>query len=262
MKESEAPLGFRVPPRRRLLEFRIWLYSQRLDRDDLLWPAVLNVFELVAFADVHFSSGLRIIGRLGKQRDVVLLDDAEPHAVAVELTLLAYGDPARSGTSEVTFMASRVWSLYGAPWLQPVAIAGKSAAPRNRKNKRDPLRLAATGCLRRSMVSRASAVGCHPLREVPSLRRRGSISFRLSRLSLAAAVRARALVTTTTGACHADHGSILVGYGSARGRVVLSFDLGVQGDGQTRAACAEGTWSRRAKRRARSTEQAMLHRAA
>ena len=112
------------------------------------------------------------------------------------------------------------------------------------------------------MVSRASAVGCQPLREVPSLRRRGSISFRWSRLSVAAAVRARALVTTTTGACHADHGSILVGYRSARGRVVLSFDLGVQGDGQTRAACAEGTWSRRARRRARSTEQAMLHRAA
>ena len=158
MKESEAPLGFRVPPRRRLLEFRIWLYSQRLNRDDLLWPAVLNVFELVAFADVRFSSRLRIIGRLGKQRDVVLLDDAEPHAVAVELTLLAYGDPARSGTSEVTFMASRVWSLYGAPWLQPVAIAGKSAAPRNRKNKRNPLRLAATGGLRRSMVRRGSTV--------------------------------------------------------------------------------------------------------
>jgi hypothetical protein len=114
MKESEAPLGFRVPPRRRLLEFRIWLYSQRLDRDDLLWPAVLNVFELVAFADVRFSSRLRIIGRLGKQRDVVLLDDAEPHAVAVELTLLAYGDPARSGTSEVTFMRAE----YGA-FMEP-----------------------------------------------------------------------------------------------------------------------------------------------
>jgi hypothetical protein len=27
------------------------------------------------------------------------------------------------------------------------------------------------------MVSRASAVGCHPLREVPSLRRRGSTSI-------------------------------------------------------------------------------------
>ena len=158
MKESEAPLGFRVPPRRRLLEFRIWLYSQRLNRDDLLWPAVLNVFELVAFADVRFSSRLRIIGRLGKQRDVVLLDDAEPHAVAVELTLLAYGDPARSGTSEVTFMASRVWSLYGAPWLQRAATSGKSGELANRENKPNPLPPAATGCLRSSMVRRGSTV--------------------------------------------------------------------------------------------------------
>src|SRR6266487_806724 len=120
----------REPRRRRLLEFRVGLYSQRFDRDELFRPAVLNVFELVAFAKVRFCSRLRIIGRLGQQRDVVLLDDAEPHAVAIELTLLAYGDPAGSGTSEVIFMASRVWSLCGAPGLQPVAIAGKSAAPR------------------------------------------------------------------------------------------------------------------------------------
>jgi pimeloyl-ACP methyl ester carboxylesterase len=31
------------------------------------------------------------------------------------------------------------WSLYGAPWLQPVATSGKSARPRSRKNKRIPL---------------------------------------------------------------------------------------------------------------------------
>jgi hypothetical protein len=31
------------------------------------------------------------------------------------------------------------------------------------------------------MVSRASAVGCHPLRKVPSLRGRGSISIRFGR---------------------------------------------------------------------------------
>jgi hypothetical protein len=35
--------------------------------------------------------------------------------------------------------SSRGWSLYGAPWLQPVAISSKSADPRNRKNKRNPL---------------------------------------------------------------------------------------------------------------------------
>ncbi len=43
---------------------------------------------------------------------------------------------------------SRGWSLYGAPWLQPVAISGKSTGPRNRKNKLNPLPPAATGCLR------------------------------------------------------------------------------------------------------------------
>jgi hypothetical protein len=53
---------------------------------------------------------------------------------------------------------NEAWSLYGAQWLQPVAIAGKSTAPRNRENKRNPLRPAATGCLRRSMVRRGSTV--------------------------------------------------------------------------------------------------------
>jgi hypothetical protein len=67
------------------------------------------------------------------------------------------------------------WSLYGAQRAQPVATARKCSGPENGENKPKPLRTAATGCLRRSMVSRASAVGCHPLREVPSLRRRGSI---------------------------------------------------------------------------------------
>ena len=62
--------------------------------------------------------------------------------------------------------------------MQPTAISGESAGPIDRKNKRNPLRPAATGCLRRSMVSRASAVGCHPLREVPSLRGRRSTSLK------------------------------------------------------------------------------------
>jgi Beta-lactamase len=42
-----------------------------------LSKAVLDVFELVASAKVRFRSHLCIIGRLGQQRDVVLLDDAE-----------------------------------------------------------------------------------------------------------------------------------------------------------------------------------------
>ena len=37
---------------------------------------------------------------------------------------------------------------------------------------------AATSCLGSSMVSRASAVGCHPLRQVSSLRGRGSTAIR------------------------------------------------------------------------------------
>jgi hypothetical protein len=50
------------------------------------------------------------------------------------------------------------WSLYGAPWLQPTAISGKSFRPANRKNRPNPLPPAATGCLRRSMVRRGSTV--------------------------------------------------------------------------------------------------------
>ena len=42
---------------------------------------------------------------------------------------------------------NRGWSLYGAPWLQPVAISGKSTGPPNRKSKRNPLPSAATGCV-------------------------------------------------------------------------------------------------------------------
>ena len=72
-----------------------------------------------------------------------------------------------------------VWSLYGAPWLQPAAISGKSPELANPKSKPNPLPRAATCCVRRSMVSRASAVGRHPLREDPSLR--GSRSIFLKR---------------------------------------------------------------------------------
>ncbi len=101
------------------------------------------------------------------------------------------------------------WSLYGAPWSQPVATGRKSDPLENGKNKRKALQPAATGCLRSSMVSRASAVGCHPLREVPSLRGRGSTPIRDGWLFLTAAVRARALVATAAGACLADHAEIL-----------------------------------------------------
>jgi hypothetical protein len=51
---------------------------------------------------------------------------------------------------------------------------GAEAAETSQK----PLPWVATGRMRRSMVSRASAVGCHPLREVPSLRGRRSTSLK------------------------------------------------------------------------------------
>ena len=50
------------------------------------------------------------------------------------------------------------WSLYGAPWLQPVATGRKSPGPENRQSKPKPLPWFATSCLRRSMVRRGSTV--------------------------------------------------------------------------------------------------------
>src|SRR5712692_2276166 len=100
-----------APRPRRLLEFRVRLHGQRFDRDDLFRPAVLDVFELVASAEVRFRSRLCIVGRVGQQRDVALLDDAEPHAVAVQLTLLAQGNSAEWGAHEGILMPSGVWSL-------------------------------------------------------------------------------------------------------------------------------------------------------
>jgi hypothetical protein len=72
------------------------------------------------------------------------------------------------------------WSLYGARRSQPVATGSTRDGSGNGSLKRKPLPSVASSCLSRSMVSRASAVGCHPLREVPSLRRRGSTRGPLS----------------------------------------------------------------------------------
>src|SRR2546429_5794338 len=48
--------------------------------------------------------------------------------------------------------------LYGAPWLQRVAINGKSDARGSGENKPKPLPWVATGCVRSSMVRRGSTV--------------------------------------------------------------------------------------------------------
>ena len=52
------------------------------------------------------------------------------------------------------------------------AVANAVSAKRGRQAK--PLPWVATGCREEYMVNRASAVSCHPLREVPSLRGRRS----------------------------------------------------------------------------------------
>jgi hypothetical protein len=77
----------------RLLEFQVRLDGQRFDGGDLLRPAVLDVFKLAPSAKVCFRSRLCIIGRLGQQRDDVVLDDTKPHAVALQLTLLPQAIP-------------------------------------------------------------------------------------------------------------------------------------------------------------------------
>jgi len=57
-------------------------------------------------------------------------------------------------TSSVAISDYAGWSLYGAPWLQPVANSGKSTEHGNGGNTPKPLPWVATGCLRRSMVRR------------------------------------------------------------------------------------------------------------
>jgi hypothetical protein len=59
------------------------------------------------------------------------------------------------------------WSIYGAERSQPVATDGKRTRRGKGSDRRKTLPRAANGCRETPMVSRASAVGCHPLREVP-----------------------------------------------------------------------------------------------
>ena len=54
---------------------------------------------------------------------------------------------SRSERSEFASTDDKRWSLYGAPWLQPVASNGKFPGRSNRKSKRNPLPPAAIGCL-------------------------------------------------------------------------------------------------------------------
>jgi hypothetical protein len=63
-------------------------------------------------------------------------------------------DPESKDSAVSPMLTTEGWSLYGAPWLQPVAISGKSRDRKNGGNKPKPLPSVATGCLRGSMVRR------------------------------------------------------------------------------------------------------------
>jgi hypothetical protein len=58
----------------------------------------------------------------------------------------------------VVLSDNEVWSLYGAPWLQPVATRRKSQRLRSRRNTRKPLPYVATVCRSQRMVRRGSTV--------------------------------------------------------------------------------------------------------
>ena len=65
--------------------------------------------------------------------------------------------PSSSRPAQLALSGVPVWSLYGAPWLQPVAISGKSKRRESRENKRNPLPSIATGCREKYMVRRSVA---------------------------------------------------------------------------------------------------------
>jgi hypothetical protein len=85
---------------------------------------------------------LPLIGRLGQQRDVVLLDEAEPHAVAVQPTLLAQGDSGACGASEVTLIADRNMEPL---WSPAVATSGKRWQMHRRRKPRKQAKSFAAG---------------------------------------------------------------------------------------------------------------------
>src|SRR5919197_6423861 len=77
---------------------------------------------------------------------------------ASEANLAAAVTPPTSSALDVSSRDNKGWSLYGAPWLQPVAIGGKSGCAENRRNKPNPLPWAATACFSQRMVRRGSPV--------------------------------------------------------------------------------------------------------
>jgi hypothetical protein len=90
-------------------------------------------------------------------------------------------------TRDVASADNGGWSLYGAPWLQPVATSRKSLRGEKGQIKPKPLPWVATGCRRERMVRRGSAV---------RVRQRALQKPRKSRLSRSSLV---AKLTTRSG---------------------------------------------------------------
>lgn len=68
-----------------LLEIRVRLDSNRFNRDDIFGPAVLDIFERIAPAQIGFCPRLGIVGRRSEQRDVVLRHHTKPDSVTPHL---------------------------------------------------------------------------------------------------------------------------------------------------------------------------------
>src|SRR5919204_7043439 len=75
---------------------------------------------------------------------------------ASEANLAAAVTPPTSSALDVSSRDNKGWSLYGAPWLQPVAIGGKSGSAESRRNKPNALPWVATACFSQRMVRRGS----------------------------------------------------------------------------------------------------------
>ena len=73
--------------------------------------------------------------------------------------VLSFGQvAARLCSSVVAWFVNEGWSLYGAPWLQPVATGRKPLRRGSGRDKRKPLPWVATSCRSQRMVRRGSTV--------------------------------------------------------------------------------------------------------
>jgi hypothetical protein len=89
---------------------------------------------------------------------------------------VAYRNWRRRPPASSAARQTQAWSLYGAPWLQPVAISGKSDKAEEGSNDRKPLPCVATGCRAERMVNRRS-ISIPGEKVTSTLLRRRSISL-------------------------------------------------------------------------------------